>query len=391
MSSSIFETLPPELLLNVALHLPDLECLDNLLRASPAFWRLFDGSSSFAVEIVDQALEAALLEPQTKTIIRTIAHAYSDSLPAANIDQLQRRVTNNSLTHRFCNGENVSTGARRQGQPWFHCLDEVFSPLKFPKNCRPSIVRHILMISRHVSFMTQDHLGELLSQFRKLRPPKTVHDIGPPTWMEEQAVTRAFWRLEFARCIGEAARNGLLTWDSHERNDLDFTDMHKFYNSRWLRRDIAHASSRRRYPIMLGQYTEHNILQELAQHYKSDPPPTDWTRSQPAALPRPGDYDVLEDHWSPGEERIRELIDDKAERKLEHGRLGLSIWSAERLDGFGFIGIDCGSKEDREKVLRAWAGVADDAGATELRAHARRLLIGLLKDDTCNVAQNYAC
>ena len=46
------ESLPPELLLPILTHLPDLDSLGSLLRASPAAYRVFDTRSAFVFKTV---------------------------------------------------------------------------------------------------------------------------------------------------------------------------------------------------------------------------------------------------------------------------------------------------------------------------------------------------
>ncbi len=51
--------------------------------------------------------------------------------------------------------------------------------------------------------------------------PFPVYDIGPPTWIEEQRILRALWRIQLSRDLKEAAANGSLHWPEGDLNELE--------------------------------------------------------------------------------------------------------------------------------------------------------------------------
>ncbi len=49
-----------------------------------------------------------------------------------------------------------------------------------------------------------------------VKKPFPIHDLGPPTWVEEQRVLRAFWRMQLFHDLERAAANGSIPYLSTE-------------------------------------------------------------------------------------------------------------------------------------------------------------------------------
>jgi len=201
------EDLAPELLLNIICRLPDLVSLDSLIRASPVISRLFN---DYAVEITEAILSSGYICGHIRVIVRIIALVRSGTLPIRDIREFTSRVAQEALRFRV-------RGSR-----------EGLSPEHLAKDTKPAIIRSILATARQLTWVSLDCLKFYLLRFRAIRPdhfvdkkfkfytkatesqdktyipawqlrPKgqrfNVQDVGPPSWTEEQRVTRAFWRL----------------------------------------------------------------------------------------------------------------------------------------------------------------------------------------------------
>ncbi|KAF2153722.1 hypothetical protein K461DRAFT_266847 [Myriangium duriaei CBS 260.36] len=378
MSRNIFDKFPVELLLNIVVRLPDLDALDNLLRVSPDVWRLFQ---SHAVEIVEQVLDSAPIDKDTKTVMRTIAYVYEGCLPVTSIAELRARVTNDSLTHGACRGGQSTAkydAGGYNGDEWYIRENYIFSPDELPDRCTPATARRILVDHRRISFLTQACLTDCLQRFRQREPrrvadpawkdgnitigqiraghpptlPLVVNEIGPPSWCEEQIVARAFWRLQFIKDLRVAAavarrRCILKGWGKTQRKQLQRKSVVELYDFDALREDIIWGSYGRESRLRDVELAEHSAIR-IAEDFLRDRdqqetfPPGSWSRPQPAPQPLPEDQNVLGRHWTPGIERFGSVFPYMTKRFMRketfdtYRNLGFTIWSEERLDGFGF-------------------------------------------------------
>jgi hypothetical protein len=223
------ENLAPEILLKVAIQLPDLASLDSALRASPMMFRVFD---EYAVEIIEAVLSSGHTHGHIRVIIRVIALIRSSTLPIASLAEFKKRVTLEAMQHRIRKSEDG------------------FAPEMLPKETKSSILRGILATARTITCITIDCLQYYLDNFEALRPshmldqgfffnhagsvkngndtpippghfmPKgRFYDIkktGPPSWVEEQRVIRACWRVQVFYDLKKAAAHSLLSWPAED-------------------------------------------------------------------------------------------------------------------------------------------------------------------------------
>ncbi|KUJ15984.1 uncharacterized protein LY89DRAFT_100766 [Mollisia scopiformis] len=212
--------LPPELLIPILTHLPDLESLDSFLRASPAAYRVFDTQS---MQIFTTVLSSGSTHTYTCALIRIIALIRANALPSTVHDliTLKDLIRHETSPHRW-------TPPR-----WVH------PPTSLPLDLPTAIIRELLAVNRNIQRLTFGCLEYYLDRFTPLKPFNSaafsfdstrfsddgigpwddkaadtiyyypVHDVGPPSWLEQQRVLRAFWRIQLSHDLNvalEAAR-----------------------------------------------------------------------------------------------------------------------------------------------------------------------------------------
>ncbi|KAF8862218.1 hypothetical protein BDZ45DRAFT_213936 [Acephala macrosclerotiorum] len=224
------ESLPPELLLPILTHLTDLESLDSFLRASPAAHRIFDTQSA---KVFKTVLSSGSTHTYTCALIRIIALIRANALPSTVHDLVSFKdlVRHETSPHRW----NPSR--------WVH------PSTSWPLNLPTTIIRGLLAINRKVQRLTFGCLEYYLDRFRPLRPFHSaefsfdsihyaevaadiigpwqgkpadtvyyypVHDVGPPSWLEQQRVLRAFWRIQLSRDLNVAVDASRIIWPEEE-------------------------------------------------------------------------------------------------------------------------------------------------------------------------------
>lgn len=219
MTHSCFERLPPELLIPILTNLSGLECLYNILQASPAAYRVF---GAYSVEIFEPVLSSGDLMKFTVSLIRIAAYLRQFSLPPYVYDlcSLRNCLADETTTYRW------------DPPLWEH------PPCPLPAGITATALRGILASHRKIMSLTVGCLDYYLGLFRALKPehlvdkkfyydhkqgdggkhdyvgaweldpprePFPMCDAGPPTWVEEQRVLRAWSSL---RARGLSSRPG---------------------------------------------------------------------------------------------------------------------------------------------------------------------------------------
>lgn len=222
--SSHLELLSPELLSPILCHLPDLESLDSLLRASPASCRLFDVQGSAVLKAV---LNSGSTHTYTCSLVRIIALIRANALPPT-------MVRHETSPHRW--------KPPRWVQPQANLTSEISI----------TVLRGILVTNRMIQRLTFGCLEYYLNKLRSLRPSNSakcsydsmpfaqfnpdligpwqeksagevcyypVHDIDPPSWLEQQGALRAFWRVQLSRDLRSALDVSSIVWPEEEGFD----------------------------------------------------------------------------------------------------------------------------------------------------------------------------
>ena len=317
-AESGLECLAPEILLNIVTRLPDLVSLDSLLGASPASFRLFDNN---AVEITEAILSTGFICGHIRVIIRIIALIRSSTLPIHNLSEFQNKIIREALRY--------SSRVRRSR--------EGFAPEYLAKDTKSAIIRSILATARLLTWVSLDCLKFYLVRFKALRPDQLVNDkykfystaiasgdkdyipawqsrpkgrkfdvrdVGPPSWIEEQRVTRAFWRLQLIYDLKTAAANSLLSWPEKEIEALNNSEPVNFYGPEM---HLAQGE----YEPNPPEYEEINSIIEYTQEVQGQDPAIHLAHSRLwlSQMSRPRE---VQRDWpipAPGRKDWRKLVD----------------------------------------------------------------------------------
>lgn len=399
---SLFERLAPELLLHILTHLPDLESLDNLLRASPAASRLFD---VYGVEIFEGVLSSSVPYGHTCALIRIVALVRSSSLPPLACDLISFRnfVRHESTSHRY-------------NPPLWTLPSPILSDVSV------TVLRGLLATHRKIVCLTISCLKFYLNRFKPLRPshlvdtkfhfesdyygpdghyvpswqqtpaerPFPVHDIGPPTWVEEQRVLRAFWRVQLFRELKTAINASVVNWPENDVRKLNDMAEVGLYDV-----PLPNLLDEVGEPFLYQQNTllEHELIWSVVNYTKDDRQTItapaflqtrrDW--SNPTAKGQQ-DWNTISDYllWThiffhevtggAGGHVVSGLCSPLQHVSFEpFRRLGFVIWDTERMVGYGLLDPEYGFKDD--SYLLAWKSILgkDDIAEVE-RINQRRYI-----------------
>jgi hypothetical protein len=226
------ELLSPEILLDIITRLPGLDTLNNLLRASPRSWRLFNHEALTITEAVLSRADS-LLPPQIQELIRAVILARSSALPFRTFDDFQLKFLRRNLPQ-----------FKVTSPPPFMTLGPNSLALVPPS---PAVLRSVVATAQHISVLTHACLNSYLSRVREpsfatqhchekgfrytfgygpkqkcvppwerefVGTPVEMRDTGPPSWVEEMRVMRALWLIQLAGDVRRLATkdDSVLGW-----------------------------------------------------------------------------------------------------------------------------------------------------------------------------------
>lgn len=147
-----FESLAPELLFPIMTHLPDLESLHDLLRASPAAFRLF---GLRGIEIFETILSFdSNIHEYTRALIRIVALLRSTALPSYVHDLISFK---DLVRHE-------TTSYRYNPARWKH------PPSRLPPYTSTTALHEVVATNRRIQRLTFDCVQYYLDRFKSLRP-----------------------------------------------------------------------------------------------------------------------------------------------------------------------------------------------------------------------------
>ncbi|KAK7999502.1 hypothetical protein PG990_012102 [Apiospora arundinis] len=185
----MFGHLPRELQLQILKLCPSLESLWSLVQASPSMRVVLDG---YSLEIVDMVLDQTV-PVQTRRLMRAVLRAKASTFPAS----------------------------LRQGRALLPFYSRQH-PYLVPRLSRPSDpeIPGIAAVDACRAWLRLDPLEQFQAAERhdeQYQPPST----GPPSWVEEQRMIKAFWRLQFFLELQSAGARGRLGEKENKDEDLD--------------------------------------------------------------------------------------------------------------------------------------------------------------------------
>lgn len=219
-----FERLPLELLLGIARRLPNLDSLHALASAVPSVFRLLDRYGGELLQAITSSPSAPwhsplATVPQVRDMIHVIVLARTSALPAWTVAEFVRSFLHPTMVLKT--------------PPQEPCVPPVPSELPFS----------VLVTAQRVRDWSQACLAHHLQQLRDAQPrlrrpadpdfsytrgygpdnamvpgwqrqcegvPYKTPAMAPASWVEEQVVVRAFWRLQMLLDLQSAAKEGRL-------------------------------------------------------------------------------------------------------------------------------------------------------------------------------------
>ncbi|KAM0263727.1 hypothetical protein ACHAQJ_001041 [Trichoderma viride] len=218
------ELLPERILLKIAIKLPGLDTLWNLLTASPRYLRLFNSHALLIIEKIFSGPNS-VLSPKIQEIVRAVILTRAGTPLFKNRDELSYQFIHHKLPVRNIKDKTcISIGRDR--------LKAADLPI--------SVLRSVVATAHHISALTHACLASNLTQVydaslfapkhaqlplplyktRGSNPPEgdktpawhqvfvglpyKVVDAGPPSWVEEMRVARAMWLIQLVgdvRCL----------------------------------------------------------------------------------------------------------------------------------------------------------------------------------------------
>lgn len=386
---SQLESLAPELLVNILANLPNLASLDNVIRASPAAYRLFDLRSR---ELFDAVLSSGMTHKYTCALTRIVTVLRCNALPsyAANLDDFQTLVRRETSILSYDDPDNPDDSDGPSEWP--------FPLTTLPPVTSAVLLRGILATNRKLMRRTVGCLAFYLERFNSLRPmhpvdkdfvfrnkhvgpgrrhvltwqlepaetPYATRDIGPPTWVEEQRVLRACWRVQLFHDVEDAVNKSTVTW---ELDNLGPVDLFKVPSLRglWNNSDYYEDPWPLPYIWMQGTLFDHELIDTVLYYDKECLGSTlnepNWPMLKPTGQ---CDYDNLDFHSSEtyafffqvgGQERIHTGRSPIQHVKFEpYRRFGFAIWSLKRMEAYGFVSTD-DTQYNINSAFLAWKSV----------------------------------
>lgn len=368
-----FESLASELLLEIMLRLSDLESLDNLLRASPIAFRLFD---AYGLKVFEAVLSGDLVTHEfTRALIRIVALVRAAALPPQwyNLDKFIKLITRENTAHLY------------DPHSW-HAISSCL-----PSDSSASMLRGLLATHRRMIYLTVGCLKYSLHRFKSLRPsdlvdrsfhfksercgpdnhyvpswqlrpaktPYPIQDIGPPSWVEEQRILRAFWRIELSQRLRTAARTSRISWPQKEIEWLDRISFDTYclaeLGGAWAQKEFDPSRLPGYYFSQQDNLLEHELMSSALNYIEENRETIDGSRRarrncRLSCRPRVADLKTIIDYTSPTYKLFHHINGRNGAHKsfglcspIQHvsfepfRRLGFAIWDSERMCAYGLL------------------------------------------------------
>lgn len=263
----LFDSLPNEILTKVLSNVSDLETLDSLLRACPRMWRLFDQHGRQSAALVEKILSGGSLHPQIARVLRVTEYLRKGSLP---IDLVEPPESDKEfdfwhrkrfIWERDWHHQNES---EPRASSWILFEYMVLNPTigwrmserrtgwmtTLPDNTSPIDLRRILAVHRRLTGTMLQCIQYYLTRFSTLASYQLDEkDMGEPfafdiskqslselphgglyraadprspSWIEEQRVMMALWRLHFVAIFKMAIQDEKISFGKTKNKSLEY-------------------------------------------------------------------------------------------------------------------------------------------------------------------------
>lgn len=345
MPPSGFESLAAELLLDIITRLPDLVTLNSFVRASPAAFRLFE---DFGVEITEAILGSGFTCHHIQVIIRVVSLIRSCVLPVTSLADFKHYITDEAMYYR----EKKSSFTK-------------YVPHRIRKRTTGAVLRSILETNRLIVSHAHTCLAEHLVRFKAVLSTDAdslPRVVGPPSWVEEQRVIRALWRLQMIHDLRCSAAQGKLMWPAADLEKLQVEDpISLFYHQtptrsmsrpRYREEDLhfeldallsiaEYVRGQRDRRMLFNRHADRDwLLPQRLEDFGVWPKPMPDEKERNALLaasPFSHTYsDVCHGHiQTPHRARSPFMCT----QFRNYGSLGLAFWDTERLSRYGLVSL----------------------------------------------------
>ncbi|KAI4868889.1 hypothetical protein F4820DRAFT_408160 [Hypoxylon rubiginosum] len=215
---AFFVSAPPELLLKIAKQLPDLRTLHNLALAAPSVYRLWGNYGAELLQAVTN--NCTFTTPQLRDLIWLVTLLRSAEMPVWSLEAfLERFVRPTMLMNQPPQPQCavpvpasspfsvLSTASRIQALTHL-CLEYYLEKLR---EVQPRLRRPV---SPSFNYTLPYGPYEFMVPGWQRRTPDVAYDtpnMGAASWVEEQVVLRAFWRLQLFHDFKQAAKHSRLS------------------------------------------------------------------------------------------------------------------------------------------------------------------------------------
>jgi hypothetical protein len=251
-----FSELPSPILLQIIKLIPDLPTFRNLQQASQTITSLFN---ECAAEITEAIITRSLSE-QVQGLIRAIAVVRSKSVASQSLDEFINSYlgrekacqmnTTVCLRKLHPTTENRPSSCKSCGMtPIVHRLSSSISTTvaqgivqsayqidQLLRSCLQTMISHCMALE-------PSHLANPTYTYKNLpgygrHPQPTplgtrymLQNSGPPSWIEQQRVERALWRVQLYLDLRDAAEHKELQWSTRDIERLQSMNLESFWHS----------------------------------------------------------------------------------------------------------------------------------------------------------------
>lgn len=232
------ESLPPEILLQVAKWLPDLASLHAFALAAPTVYRLLHRHGGDVLE--DITSNTFFTTPHTRDLIRLIVLARASALPAWTVDGFtQQFLRPTMMLESSPGGTNVPPvpaelplsilGTAKRVHNWVQlCLAHHLRRLRV---AQPRLRRPADPGFNYTHGFGPDDAMVPGWRRRCAGVPYDTPIMGPACWVEEQVVVRALWRLQLFYDLKWAAREGRFgAWPAEDMQRLSYISLEELFS-----------------------------------------------------------------------------------------------------------------------------------------------------------------
>ncbi len=230
-------------------------------------------------------------------------------------------------------------------------------------------------------------------QHKEPEQPYTVHDIGPPTWVEEQRVLLAFWRRELVNDVRAVPKSALIGWPESDIQKLGDIPL-RFL---WLYFHDEDFETRTLYQYHQDDFFTRELIWTAVDYTREDsqtittPGFLQTKRNYPVPSKRDSGWKTLSDYMSATMGLFSKHVQEYAathsapfQRDFEHDvsplrhvpfipfrALGFAIWCFERMVGYRLLALDSETRDEfdyydeNQLLVRAWRSILTEEEIAE--------------------------